>query len=75
MHLFNIEGKSTNSHQVIANAFNNYFLSITEKLNTSSISTAVLLNLFVTVIVLWIKMITITIIIIIPIIIFPYTGL
>jgi hypothetical protein len=61
MHVLNNEGKSTNHHQVIANAFNIYFLLIAEKINTSSIPTAVLLNLFVTVIVWWIIMISIII--------------
>jgi len=32
-HVLNIEGNITSKHQVIADAFNNYFLSAAEKIN------------------------------------------
>ena len=40
MLVLNIEGKSTDSRQVIANAFNNYFLSVAEKINNIHINSS-----------------------------------
>jgi hypothetical protein len=36
IHALNIEGNITNNHQVIADSFNNYFLSVAEKLITNN---------------------------------------